>query len=475
MEIHKLLIRQLNRAEFNINELPSDLEKWQEFLSRVNKTYQENDQDRYLLDRSMDISSREMMLLNEKLEHAQHLARLCYWQYDGNTDYIFGSNELYNILNLNPLKPVFSYKEFLQFIHQDDRKKLQNLMKKCLVNKINYECEIRLNNQQGNYGWYRIIAHYQKQGDLLTGVIIDINKDKETEAKIKELNQKLLVTARRAGMSEVATSILHNIGNILNSSNVSLNLLKESLTQPYYDKLFQIVNMIKENIDKISVYLSQDRKGKLIPEYLIALTDVISNNHQKNMEEIESIYRDLLHIKDIVSIQQSISGESSIPEKIFIPELIETALQMSSNPSQDKLIKMSKKNIESINIIADKSKLLQILVNLIQNAKDAVLYSKNKKNKTIKFIVDDKKSQKIDIEVIDNGIGISPEHLSHIFSFGFTTKVNGHGFGLHSSALSAQDMGGSLKAESKGPGEGARFILTLPIHKQLINKGIFNE
>lgn len=475
MEIHKLLIRQLNRAELNIDELPSNLEKWQEFLSRINKTYQENDQDRYLLDRSMDISSREMMLLNEKLEHAQHLARLCYWQYDGNTDYIFGSNELYNIFNLNPLKPVFSYKELLQFIHTDDRKKLQNLMTNCLVRKINYECEIRLKNREDNYGWYRIIAHYQKQGDLLTGVIIDINKDKETEAKIKELNQKLLVTARRAGMSEVATSILHNIGNILNSSNISLNLLKESLTQPYYDKLFQIVNMIKEHIDTLSVYLSEDSKGKLIPNYLIALTEIISNNHQKNLEEIESIYQDLLHIKDIVSIQQSISGESGIPEKIFIPELIDTALQMSSNPSQDKLIKLNKKNIECLSIMADKSKLLQILINLIQNAKDAVLCNKNKKDKTIKFIVDDKKSQKIGIEVIDNGMGISPENLGHIFSFGFTTKENGHGFGLHSSALSAQDMGGSLKAESKGLGKGARFILTLPIHKQLISKGIFNE
>lgn len=471
MEIHKLLKRQLSRTEFSIDELPKDLGKWQEFLSHINKTYQENDQDRYLLERSMEISSKEMMLLNEKLENAQHIGHLCYWQYDGNSDYIFGSNELYNIFNLNPLKPVFTYKEFLQFIHEDDQENFQHLMHRSLFDKVNFECEIRIKNRENDYGWYRVIAHYQDQVNQLTGIIIDINQDKKTEAKIKELNQKLLITARRAGMSEVATTILHNIGNILNSSNISLNVLKEDMSQPYYDKLFKVVNMIRENLHDLATYITHDSKGKLIPEYLIALSELIENNHHKNQMEMESIERDLQHIQDIVSTQQSIGGKSSLPEKIFIPDLIDTALQMSSKPSQDKFIKIEIKSIESIDIIADKSKLLQILVNLIQNAKDAVLKNLNVKEKKIEFIVDGKEPQKVDIQIIDNGIGISPEQLERIFSFGFTTKENGHGFGLHSSALSAQDMGGSLRAESAGIGKGAKFILTLPSETQG-NEGI---
>nr|WP_254596027.1 ATP-binding protein [Legionella micdadei] len=132
---------------------------------------------------------------------------------------------------------------------------------------------------------------------------------------------------------------------------------------------------------------------------------------------------------------------------------------------------MEIKNIEALNIVADKSKLLQILVNIIQNAKDAVLENQEKKEKKIEFIVNGKKPQ-VNIQIIDNGIGISPEHLERIFSFGFTTKENGHGFGLHSSALSAQDMGGSLRAESEGIGKGAKFILTLPIKETQGKEGI---
>jgi len=65
--------------------------------------------------------------------------------------------------------------------------------------------------------------------------------------------------------------------------------------------------------------------------------------------------------------------------------------------------------------------------------------------------------------VIDNGIGIPPENMGRIFNHGFTTRDSGHGFGLHSAALAAQELGGSLRAESDGPGRGATFVLELPL------------
>jgi signal transduction histidine kinase len=67
------------------------------------------------------------------------------------------------------------------------------------------------------------------------------------------------------------------------------------------------------------------------------------------------------------------------------------------------------------------------------------------------------------IAVIDTGVGIPPENLERIFSHGFTTRKDGHGFGLHSCALAARDLGGSLQGESAGPGQGATFTLTLPL------------
>jgi signal transduction histidine kinase len=67
------------------------------------------------------------------------------------------------------------------------------------------------------------------------------------------------------------------------------------------------------------------------------------------------------------------------------------------------------------------------------------------------------------IIVRDNGVGILPENLTRIFGHGFTTKKDGHGFGLHSGALAAKQMNGALSVQSAGPGKGAAFTLELPI------------
>ncbi|WED43574.1 ATP-binding protein [Legionella cardiaca] len=470
MDLHKLLQRQLNRTGITIDK-PPDADKWQEFVLRLNRIYQEADQERYLLERSMDISSREMMGLNEKLERAQHIARLCYWHYDAEINRIYWSQEFYNLLDLAS-DTAHSLEGFIELVHAKQRMQLQNLVKKALEKQINCTYELQIKDRLEQYRWYRIIVDSQGEEHQLTGVLIDIDRDKKNEEEIKELSQKLLTTARRAGMSEIATSVLHNIGNILNSSNISVNMLKDSMSQPYYQKLLKIIELMKEHQNQIEEFLTKDERGKLIPEYLIALGEILDKEQQKNIEELGNLDEDLQHIKDIVAMQQAFSGVSSIAEKIYIPEVIETALQMSSNPVKDKLIRIKKDYCDSSFIFADKSKVLQILVNLIQNAKDAVLKNTIDKKKQINFIVKEH-AHKLQIMVVDNGEGILPENLQRIFSFGFTTKPNGHGFGLHSCALSAQDMGGSLKAESEGIGQGAIFTLTLPVSSK--DKGVFNE
>jgi two-component system, LuxR family, sensor kinase FixL len=70
------------------------------------------------------------------------------------------------------------------------------------------------------------------------------------------------------------------------------------------------------------------------------------------------------------------------------------------------------------------------------------------------------------ITVADNGVGVAPESFSRLFTQGFTTKKEGHGFGLHSSALAAEEMGGTLTCVSEGPGRGAAFTLELPLDER---------
>ena len=108
----------------------------------------------------------------------------------------------------------------------------------------------------------------------------------------------------------------------------------------------------------------------------------------------------------------------------------------------------------------EKHKILQILVNLLRNAKHACQESdRADKRLTVRVINGD---GRVRISVIDNGIGIPPENLIRIFSHGFTTKKDGHGFGLHSGALAAKEMDGSLTVHSDGPGQGSTFTLELP-------------
>ena len=112
----------------------------------------------------------------------------------------------------------------------------------------------------------------------------------------------------------------------------------------------------------------------------------------------------------------------------------------------------------------EKQKVLQILVNLMRNARDALVES-GRQGPAIDLAHPNRRrsdEKKVVIEVIDNGVGIEEENLTKIFSHGFTTKRHGHGFGLHSSANAAKEMGGNLTAHSDGPGRGAVFTLELP-------------
>ena len=463
MDIHKLLERQLEKLNIKSDKKPESDELWLRFITRVNQTYLDADQERYLHDRAINISSQEMMDLNIKLENAQHIARLGYWTYDGNNDSAIWSKELFTLFNLNPAEKPPGFRAFLELVYEQDRYELEQNVEKALNNKIDYECEIRVRDPDETYHWYRIIAQCQKGEKQLTGVVIDIHKNKMAEEKIKDLNQQIVITARRAGMAEVAATILHNIGNILNSSNISINLLKSSLDQNFLNKLFKLLEVLALHEEDLPDFLINDPKGQVICKYLSALSKILLEEQQKNINEINNLINDLSHIGEIVSMQKAISGTSNMNEKIYLPEIIEIALNMSLIAPYNESIQVVKDYESCALINLDKSKLLQILVNVIQNARDSVLLNTENPIKEIKLLIKKNTLNSIQIIIIDNGVGINPDNLNRIFSFGFTTKKNGHGFGLHSSALYAEGMGGSLFANSLGEGSGSEFILTLPL------------
>ncbi len=297
----------------------------------------------------------------------------------------------------------------------------------------------------------------------------EIDARKKAEEEAAELNSRLVMVARRAGMSDLATSILHNVGNILNSANISVRLLLENLDKKDCEKLIKISDMFKEHATDLTDFLTNDSRGKLLPKYLNSLAKVIAEDRHKDEVETQNLATHIKHIESIVSMQKALSGINGVTEKFFVPEVIEDAFKICGEKLANMNIEVKKEFKDAPFIVSDKSKVLQILVNLIQNAKDAFLFSDYEFPKKIISVSvhqteskDPIKNSAINIEVSDNGIGVVPENLIKIFTFGFTTKPTGHGFGLHSSAISAKELGGALLAKSEGVGLGTTFSLTLP-------------
>ncbi len=289
---------------------------------------------------------------------------------------------------------------------------------------------------------------------------IDLQKRIEMEKTVESLNKNLVVAARQAGMADVATSVLHNVGNALNSIIVSLSVLGDHFQHNDFKKLLAVSTMLESNLPNLIVYLTEDEKGKLIPAYLIALIKSIYTKYELSASEITLINTHIKHIESIISMQQNVSGTKLISETVFLPDVVETAIQMAGITDD---ILIEKQFIANPSILTDKSKLIQILLNLILNAKDALIEnSTNNAKKTITIQITEMHDQ-VQIAVTDNGIGIEQKNLDNIFAFGFTTKTKGHGFGLHGSALTAKELGGNLQVSSKGLGTGSTFTLTLPI------------
>jgi C4-dicarboxylate-specific signal transduction histidine kinase len=209
-------------------------------------------------------------------------------------------------------------------------------------------------------------------------------------------------------------------------------------------------------------YLTTDPKGKLVPGFVVQLAREISKEHSALQKEHEHLARNVEHIKEIVAMQQNYAGVSGFIEKISLSELVEDALLMNTAGFSRHGIKLIRQFSDVSQVLADKHKVLQILINLVQNAKYA-LDTSTTEDRQLKVTITSNGDNRVQLIVSDNGVGIPPENLTRIFSHGFTTKKNGHGFGLHSGALAAKEMGGSLKADSAGPGLGATFTLELPL------------
>ncbi len=296
------------------------------------------------------------------------------------------------------------------------------------------------------------------------GISKNITGLKETEAQLHEAHKELLEVSRQAGMAEVATGVLHNVGNVLNSVNVAAACMVENLRKSKAANLSKVVELLRDHESDLGRFLTTDAKGKMIPGYLAQLAEHLASEQALAEKELTGLQQHIEHIKEIVAMQQNYARVCGVKEIINICDLVEDSLRMNLGALERHGVKLIRDFHDVPPLNVEKHKILQILVNLVRNAKYACDDAdRADKLLTVRVASD---ASCVKISVADNGVGIPPQNLTRIFGHGFTTRKGGHGFGLHSGALAAKEMGGKLTAHSAGPGQGAEFTLELPLQAE---------
>jgi signal transduction histidine kinase len=272
----------------------------------------------------------------------------------------------------------------------------------------------------------------------------------------------------------VATGVLHNVGNVLNSVNISAGVVAERVRGSKVQALGKVAGMLRERRADLGTFLTADHKGKVLPDYLLQLSELMSREQDEMLGELTRLADSIVHIKQVVAAQQSYARSSDVVEQFELRDVLEEAVRLSAEAFGRHGIDVVRELEACPPITADRHKVLQILVNLLSNAKDALRDQPAGAPRTITVRLGTAKAAggsevgggAVRVSVADTGVGINPADLPKLFRYGFTTRADGHGFGLHFSANAARQMKGGLTAHSDGPGRGATFTFEIPFARR---------
>jgi signal transduction histidine kinase len=280
----------------------------------------------------------------------------------------------------------------------------------------------------------------------------------ERTAQLKAAQKELVEKAHKAGMADIATGTLHNVGNILNSVKTSSQMISDIMRESQVASFHKANGLLRQNMAQIDEFILANPKGKKLLQYYLKLDESLAEESSQIWTHLKRLTGKIDTIAEVIAAQQSYAGASSLTEEFTLPEIIEDALTMQMNSLEAYGIRVEKRFASlPTKVWVQKTKLVHVLINLINNAKDA-MQETPPDSRTLSIIVEHDGNAAY-IKVRDGGYGIAAENLQKIFSHGYTTKKNGHGFGLHSSANYMTEMHGEMWAESEGVGKGAQFVL----------------
>jgi len=304
----------------------------------------------------------------------------------------------------------------------------------------------------------RIFCDAAGKAERILGVSWDVTHQVLQEERKRDLQSQLRDASRDAGMAEVATGVLHSVGNVLNSLGVSAALIQSQLRDSRVGNVLRIAKLMGEQGDGLAHFLASDERGQQIPAYVTQLGENLSAENLRLQNEAAAIAAHVGHIRNIVAAQQTYARRGGVTEAIDVAELLDNAVAIHFADTTDVSVRREYEALEPL--IIDRHKLIQILGNLLSNARHA-LKDRTDVRRELTLRVRRADPASIVIDVQDSGVGIPANVLGRLFEFGYTTKKDGHGFGLHTSAILAKELNGELAAFSDGPGHGARFSLRL--------------
>ncbi len=295
----------------------------------------------------------------------------------------------------------------------------------------------------------------------LVCVAQDITERKRMEEEKLQLHEQLMDTSRQLGMAEVASDVLHNIGNVLNSINVSIGVVADLMKNSMVGDVGRISQLFNKHRDDLGAYFSTSPKGKQIPAYLEKLSGQLVEEQRTAIAELERLRENAHHAQQCVASQQDLAKVKGITEPISVIELMEEAVAANQKFLETSQITVIREFDEIPFLIVDKRQVLEVMVDVIRNACQAMA-SVSTKQLVVRAKLIPGPPDSVCLEIQDSGGGIAPDDLVKIFGQGKTTKDGVRSMSLHNGANMAKNLGGALRAHSEGLGHGATFSLELP-------------
>ena len=403
-------------------------------------------------------------LLKLRLGMATRAARIGVYERSANFEDVWWSPEMWEIFgqNSNDFRPTWP--SWLGLIHDDDRERVRENAGNAKRARTSLSIQYRIVRPDGTIRHVQSIGSTTKQQQVeesrsISGVLLDVTARVESEEREWALQQRLRESSHQAGMAEIATGVLHNVGNVLNSLGIASDTAIQGLKSLRLDRLEQASAMICDNRLVLASFLTEDARGKHLPDYLLALSSQISSNVAAVQGELQLVQEYVGHLRDIVGTQQALAKVGGLREQVSVQDLLESALLLKAPELASIHVERLYETVPLVT--TDRHKVLQILLNFLCNAGEAVQENRIRPPMIVVRLCP--WQDQVEVSIEDSGVGMPQEVLSRLWQFGYTTKNHSHGFGLHNSANAAREIGATVAAHSEGDGRGSRFTLRLPI------------